>query len=267
MKQIELEELKEIQLEILDQVHNFCIANNIKYWIDCGTLLGAIRHKGYIPWDDDIDVGMLREDYERFIHTFNDQNTKYKCYSIENNKRFGYSFAKVLDTDTILYEPNKHGMKSAVNIDIFVYDNAPDDDKLTADMFKKRDFYRAMNNIRVFHLMTHEKLSGRICKRILNVLLMVFPRYYFAKKVADNSKRYINESTKRVGDFMSLTDMTCDKRVFSSFIDVEFEGKLYKAPVGYDEYLRGFYGDYMQLPPVEERTPHHMFEAYHKEER
>lgn len=70
MRKLELEEIKQIQLEILDDITEFCKQNNIKFWIDYGTLLGAVRHKGYIPWDDDVDIGMLREDYDRFLHTY-----------------------------------------------------------------------------------------------------------------------------------------------------------------------------------------------------
>ena len=80
MKQITLEELKRIQLSILDRVAEFCEKNAINYWLDCGTLLGAVRHKGYIPWDDDIDIGMLRPDYDRFLKTFNEKNDVYKVY-------------------------------------------------------------------------------------------------------------------------------------------------------------------------------------------
>lgn len=112
LEEIKIEELKRIQLEILDNVANFCEKNKINYWLDCGTLLGAIRHKGYIPWDDDIDIGMLREDYERFMKLYNKENEQYKFYCIENNKKFDYPHGKVIDTNTILYELDmKHGKK------------------------------------------------------------------------------------------------------------------------------------------------------------
>ena len=129
MKKITVEELKKFQLEILGVVADFCEKNNIKYWIDSGTLLGAIRHKGYIPWDDDIDVGMLREDYNKFSKIFNEKNNRYKFVCIENTPDLFVPHGKVCDTTTELYEPDETGHKTSINIDIFVYDNAPDDDK------------------------------------------------------------------------------------------------------------------------------------------
>lgn len=93
---------------------------------------------------------------------------------------------------------------------------------------------------------------------------LLFPKGYFSSKIVKNSKKYKNLETVSVGNFKSITRMTCNKRVFDSFILVEFEGKKYPAPVGYDEWLTQFYGDYMQLPPVEKRVFHHSFKAYMK---
>lgn len=268
MRKIGVEELKQTQLEILDVVAKFCEENQINYWIDSGTLLGAIRHKGYIPWDDDIDVGMLRPDYDKFMKLFNENNTRYKFHCIENDPNFYTPFGKVLDTETLLYEPDERGEKLAINIDIFVYDNAPDDDNIVKKMYDFRDSYNKHNSRRVFPVFV-VKPKGNILRRSLAYLLRalyrlfpIFPKYYFVRKMIENSKRFVNQDTKRVGNFTSFTRMTCDKRVFNSFIDVEFEGRKFKAPVGYDEWLRAFYGDYMQLPPVEKRVSTHTFVAY-----
>ena len=91
--EIDIDELKKIQLNILEYIDKFCKENNINYWIDCGTLLGAVRHKGYIPWDDDIDIGMLREDYIKFMNSFNnnnDSNYKFHCYELDKNWYYPY---------------------------------------------------------------------------------------------------------------------------------------------------------------------------------
>lgn len=140
MRNIEVEELKKIQIQILDVVDTYCRNNNVNYWIDSGTLLGAVRHRGYIPWDDDIDLGMLRKDYEVFVEKFNKSNSRYKCCTMENTYDFPFAFAKVMDTETVLYEPNKEeGIKLSINIDIFVYDNAPNDAEQLKAMYDARD--------------------------------------------------------------------------------------------------------------------------------
>lgn len=114
MREILLDELKDRQIAILDVVDAFCRENNINYWLDSGTLLGAIRHGGYIPWDDDIDIGMLRPDYDRFLAMFNKLNKQYQVFSVENDINFPYPFGKVLDTHTVLYEPNEQGVKLSI---------------------------------------------------------------------------------------------------------------------------------------------------------
>lgn len=264
MKQIDVEELKQIQIEILDVVDNFCKKNNINYWIDCGTLLGAVRHKGYIPWDDDIDVGMLRNDYDKFMDLFNKENNRYKFYCVENKKDFNYPYGKVLDTETILYEPNKkHGDKLSVNIDIFVYDNAPDDQKIVNKMFRKINIYSIFNYVKKSPVATTRKFSITNIIRIpCYYILKLLPKAFFSRRIINVSRKYINRETKRIGNFTSVPLVTCNKRVFDSFIKVPFEGKMYSAPVGYNEYLKEFYGEYMELPPEEKRVSTHKFEAY-----
>ena len=264
MHQLSIDELKTIQLEILGIVSKFCEEHKITYWLDGGTLIGAVRHKGYIPWDDDIDVGMLRPDYDRFITEFNKSGGRYKVVCYENAPDFYQAFAKVMDTDTILYEPDEKGRKLCVNIDIFVYDDAPDDAEAVNDMFKKRNLFYICNVARQARIFQKPKgnLIRRLCVYALRTAVRVFPRNYFVRKMIENSKRYVNSGTKRIGNFSGVARMTCDKRVFKSFIDGEFEGRHYKIPAGYDEYLREFYGNYMQLPPAEKRISTHIFKAY-----
>lgn len=251
-------------MDILCFVDKLCRENNINYWIDCGTLLGAVRHKGYIPWDDDIDIGMLRKDYEEFKKVFN-QNSKYKFLCAENEKSYFLPFGKVIDTSTVLYEPNKKGYKLAVYIDVFVYDNAPDDDIELNKMYDKRDFWRKLNNAQTGH---HRKTNNQLKEIIVKIgsfILKLFPKGYFNRKAINVSIKYAKCNTKRVGNFTSEKRMVCNKSVFKEFVELSFEGKNFKAPIGYDEWLSAFYGNYMELPPKEKQVSHHEFEAYYKE--
>ena len=265
MKEIDVKELKKIQIKILDNIDSFCKKHNINYWIDCGTLLGAIRHKGYIPWDDDIDVGMLRDDYDKFLELYNKENSRYKLFAAEIDKDYYFQFGKVIDTNTILYEPDPEtGIKIGVYVDVFVYDNAPDDDKLVKEMYDKRDYYNKFRIAQLFpKLYDKTSLKKRIMRFFLNIYLKFLPKNYYNKKCIANSKRYVKENTKRVGNFTSDVRIAVDKHVFDSFIDVEFEKKMYKAPVGYDEWLKAFYKDYMKLPPKEKQVSSHKFKAYY----
>ena len=265
MKEINLKELKKIQIEILDYVNDFCKKNNINYWIDCGTLLGAIRHSGYIPWDDDIDIGMLRDDYEKFLNLFSQEKGRYKLLASEICNDYYYAFGKVIDTNTVLYEPDEEtGVKSGVYIDVFIYDNAPDDEVLCQKMFDKRDYYDKFRVAQMYpNLYDHTSLKKRIMRFFLNTYLKLLPKNFYTKKCIKNSKRYMNKETKRVGNFTSNARAVGDKSIFDSYINVTFENKEYPAPIGYDLWLKAFYGDYMKLPPKEKQVSQHKFKAYY----
>lgn len=267
MRKIEVEELKRLQIEILKAVHACCMKNDIAYWLDSGTLLGAIRHNGYIPWDDDIDLGMLRPAYEKFRKVFNQENNRYRFVCAEDHKDYCYAYGKVLDTNTVLYEPDRQGRKLAVNIDIIVYDNAPEDDREVARMYRIRDFYRGCNVARSQKNDVIPGLKRKIAFQVLHVLLRPFPRNYFARKMSENAQKCKNQDTKRIGNFTCYAVFVCEKTVFDSFIEHEFEGKQYRIPSGYDQWLKVLYGEYMQLPPEEKRVSTHSFEAYWLKDR
>ena len=271
MLRLSADEVKKIQLEILDVFAEFCEKRGINYWLDSGTLIGAVRHKGYIPWDDDIDVGMLRPDYDKFMREFNGYNPRYELHSIENDPESEFPFGKIFDTSTVLYEPDERGIKTAVNIDIWPYDNAPDDDAVVNEMFDKRDALLMDYYTRVKKVFA--PTTGSFMHRLLAPAVWMFrktvrlfpsraKRFETVKKLAENSRRCIHEDTKRIGNFMGWTRAVCSKDCFASFIDAEFEGKTYKIPAGYDEWLKKLYGDYMRLPPEKKRISHHILTAY-----
>lgn len=263
MKKIDKEELKKIQLKILDTLDAFCKENNIKYWIDYGTLIGAIRHEGYIPWDDDIDVGMLRDDYNKLLKNFNNQNDRYKIYSYDNNKDFLYAYGKLIDTNTILYEPDENGNKLSVNIDIFVYDNAPNDEKLCKRILREKELYNLIQYCRISYPM-HDNFKKNIIHIFLKYFSFFFSKDFFVKRISSNAQKYMNINTENIGSFTSYSSVILPKKMVENITKVKFEGKLYNAPQYYDEWLKSFYGNYMELPPIEQRVSHHKFIAYYK---
>ena len=266
MRQIDIRELKLIQIEILDQFDAFCKKNNIHYWLDYGTLLGAVRHGGYIPWDDDIDIGMMREDYSIAEKLFNEQtDRRYKLFTPQNNPDHRYPFGKLVRTDTVLLEYGSEGIRSSVYVDVFPYDNAPDDEHEKQRMFKKRDL---LGRIRRLQLPMRDGMTQpkKLMYRLGAALLSGMPQSRVNRMLDKNAKKYENKYNEFVCDFADPYDtryLTIPRSLFENFIEIEFEGKKYPAPAAYDTWLKAYYGNYMQLPPIEEQKSHHVFEAFY----
>lgn len=265
MREIKAEELKAIQIKILDAVMKFCSENGIKCWLNGGTLLGAVRHKGYIPWDDDVDLGMLRPDYDKFMAMFNAENSRYKFVSAENDSECFNHFGKVFDTSTVMYEPNEKGDKLSVYVDIFVMDNAPEGKAEQERILRRRNILTVCNLARklpVFLKPTRGRFLRHLLVYAFRGVLRVFPRHYFVRKLVENAKSYSSFDTGLVGDFTGLRNAVIKRELLENMTQLEFEGKMYNAPIGYEEWLTRLYGDYMQLPPPEKRISTHVFKAY-----
>ena len=265
MKEIDTKRLREIQLEILDVVTDFCGKNGIKCWLNAGTLLGAVRHGGYILWDDDVDLAMLRPDYDKFMAEFNTHNDRYRFVCYENEPESFTHFGKVFDTSTVLYEPDEKGERLSVYIDIFVMDNAPSDEAIRKRMFRRRDILYVCNlgrKLPIFLKPTRGGLMRRLAVYAFRAMLRVFPRHYFVKALVKNARAFADEDTGYAGDFTGTHNAVITRGLLEEMTQLEFEGKKYNAPVGYKEWLTLLYGDYMQLPPPEKRTSTHFFKAY-----
>ena len=268
MKTIDASELKRIQIDILDCFDAFCKKNGIHYWIDYGTLLGAIRHKGYIPWDDDIDIGMLREDYHKAEKLFNEQSDGVILLQTPGiYKDHRYPFGKLVKTDTILYEYGEEGIQSSVYVDVFPYDNAPEDERIRKKIFKKRDFLGRIRRIQL-PLRAGVSQSKKRLYGILSAVMKIVPKGFINRALDRNARRFSRTDSKYVCSFTDpyeIKYVVVPKKIFQKYIEVEFEGKMYPAPAEYDYWLKKYYGDYMTLPPENERQGHHVFEAYYVE--
>lgn len=264
MKEITAEELKEIQMSLLDYFDEFCNKNRLKYTLACGTLLGAVRHKGYIPWDDDIDVYMERDDYDKLLSLYNNnENSHIKLMSIENNPSYSFLFAKLVDDRTSLIE-DYNIMPIGVNIDIFPLDSIEHQTVSENKINKRLSMLKAMWLVKVHHVSKRMSIVKNGALIIAKLFTFPFSMRYLAQKINELAKSNNSSNHKYMFELsMNSTYKKGFKREsFGKTIDIEFEGKYYKAMSGYDEYLTASFGDYMQLPPVEDRVTHHFFKAY-----
>ncbi len=266
MKRLTHKELQDFSLEILTDIADFCEKEGLKYSLAYGTLLGAIRHKGFIPWDDDIDIIMPREDYNRFRETY--KNRKFIFVDSNNTPDCFIAFGRVCDTERTItrsYIP-WHGksIKTGVWIDVFPVDHVPDDhdefEKYYGGLFLLQ---RYNNRLRRIHAGKIERFS--LLRQIwANALKSLNPRY--AEQRPESITGYINEiislgnNNKTFNHLSQVADAENPKEYFdaddfSEYTDVEFEGRKFKAPARYDKILTMMYGDYMTLPPKKKRTP------------
>lgn len=260
MKAINADELRSIQLDLLQKTTDFCESNGLRYFLCGGTLIGAIRHKGYIPWDDDIDIAMPRPDYDRFVKSFNQPENYYQVVNLDTDADYLYAFAKVYDNRTILKELHYSG-EVGVNIDLFPADGVKDVAQIR----------KIMRLHKILHAKRANYYKRTISKKIINtfgkLLLLPFSAHQIAKWIDNEARKYAFGSLPTAGviaNSLGPGEMV-DKSVFDSDVYQEFEGRKYRVPVGYDTWLRSIYGDYMQLPPEEDRVTHHTFEAWWKE--
>ena len=267
MQEIKESELREIQMDMASFVDEICRKHNLEYSLGGGTLLGAIRHGGYIPWDDDIDLGMLRPDYDRFMATFNGYNPRYRFSSAENDPESFTHFGKVFDTSTILYEPDEKGTRLSVYVDIFPMDNAPLNVDEQKKILRRRDIYTVCNlgrKLPVFLKPTRGGVFHVLAVYAFRAVLRVFPRHWFVRKLVENA-RSCKDDTGLVGDFTGLRNAVYPAEYLRTVTAGEFEGKSYNLPAGWDGWLKALYGDYMTLPPETERVSTHKFKAYWKD--
>lgn len=264
MSEIDVEQLRKVQLDILDAIDCFCKENSIKYWLDKGTLLGAVRHKGYIPWDDDIDIGLLREDYEKFAESFKTDG-RFKFISLSNEPNIYCPYGKVVDTSTLLVEDNKYLL--SVNIDVNAYDKAPGDKPLCDKMFDTRDRLRTLWNLRNEDNGSLPLGVKGFIKKLRRAVLRLKPADYYLKKMIENAERYSTAKTSKVGNFLEYGRCVVESSVFDETIPASFEDRTYPIPKGYDELLTAYYGDYMKPPEKAKQVTHHNFVAYKTEDK
>ena len=257
-KYLTLDELHFELLEMLVRFDAFCKEHELRYSLDSGTLLGAVRHKGFIPWDDDLDVDMPRPDYERLLLIQSELPEGLHIVNAKNS-RFAYGYSK-LCTDTIrAQEPSYEGsMDEMLWIDIFPTDGVPTNVSEAEKVWKRvhkatrRNVWAAINHQSEHGIRKLVKIAGgtlySLCK----------PRERMLSVISEASANPGYENAKRVGCLVGSESnfWTLPKDEYEKTIEMEFEGHMLACMSCWDEFLTKLYGDYMQMPPENQRRTH-----------
>lgn len=265
MKEIKLEELKVIQMDILSAVHNFCAEHGIKYSLACGTMLGAARHHGYIPWDDDIDIYLLRQDYNKLIQMFPDYlDGKYRFVTLERNKKWNRAYGKIYDSRTILKELSKTPFQLGVNIDVFPIDKVPENKSVWEVYNKIRRFFQNVYSIKVMEFRRERNACKNISLFFGKVLLIPFSSRVIALLLKKIATKYNAIPSKLVFETVQglYQKNPFPMTLFDKLGLYQFEDRQYYGFLDADTYLTNGFGNWKQLPPKHKQVSHHVFKAY-----
>lgn len=256
-----------LQIEILNHMDLFCKKNDIEYFLIGGTALGVARHQGFIPWDDDIDIGMTRANYERF-RLLAKKSISDNCFvqTTDTDKFSPYPYIKIRMNGTRFVEwaVRKSKMHQGIYIDIFPYDKVPEDEALRKAQFKSVQFYSKLFSWKKTPSMSfhHKGRWGKQClRKILRAPLFLIPDYIILNRLEGKMIEYELSESNTYACLLfpkyMVESMTHD--VLYPLKEGLFENRLYPVPNKLHEYLTTHYGEYMKLPPEAERIGHSPF--------
>ncbi len=274
-KEITLKEAQKIELDILIYLKDLCDENNLKYYLAYGTLLGAVRHKGFIPWDDDVDVFMPREDYYKLLQVMKEKpHQYYKMVSFEVNERFTAPLPKIIDTRTVLIQNYSfvERVELGVYIDIFILDGLGSNYQDALSYYKYRhEIYKKWNRADMKMFPPCSDNRGKdILRWLRNCPYKIMGiAHYLGKiqKYGEQKSFYQNKYVSQTSLPSCLSDPNniWTQQQFGEGKELMFENVLFRCPKKYHDLLTKFYGDYMPLPPKEKQVGNHDYEAYWRE--
>lgn len=274
MEKLSMEDAQRGALDILEKIDKICRQENLKYYLAYGTLIGAIRHKGFIPWDDDIDIMMPRSDYECLVNYFishKDMLAPLEIINPQVNKKCPFTISRISDSRYKLVVDNEDDYGLGLFVDIYPLDGAGD----TVDEYRKLKRMSCIYASLCF-LSTRQKIKRENTKSKLKYMAK-FPAFLVSKLIGKErlmkklykiAEKYTYDNSLYIGCVIWASDDGLrgifPKKWFDETVDVEFEGRYFKAPKEYDKVLRHGYGNYMELPAEKDRIAHHYYDAYKK---
>ncbi len=262
IKELDIKAIKQIENELLVFFADYCEKHNISFFLSNGTLLGAVKYKGFIPWDDDIDVIVPRRDYDRLNDEF--QNTdRFTLFSHERDEKYLFPYIKLCDNNTLKDEKIGAFGTLGLAIDVFPLDGFDLSERKVKRIVKKQHLL----NVGLMLANTSDTAGKSFLKKVIyKAAGFIGPRFFCNRMIRLVSKHQ-SETPRFSGCFswpIYGEREIVSSDVFADSQEVCFEGRAYHAPIGFDIYLRSLYGDYMKDPPVDKQCTHHRFTAYKK---
>lgn len=268
--ELNIEQIHKQTLGIIEKLIEICNKINVNYYVAYGSLIGAVRHKGFIPWDDDFDVVMLRDEYEKFCDYCIEHENEikpYKLLSRKCEKKYPYNIARLNNMNYKAVYDNVQGYESGIFIDIYPLDGAGSDVAQTIKKVEKRK----SNLFRItlwsvddhYTKSTYNKWYRSIIKFLVRGYSKIRGSKYFLDKMENFKNLYNIKDSKFIAEMTWDAGLTLyEKSWFDKYCYMDFENLKVKVPIGYDEFLKCHYGDYMKLPPINEQVPHHEYKVY-----
>ena len=266
MKPMTLEEVHSVLYDILVDIHEFCVDNNIKYSLAGGTLLGAIRHNGFIPWDDDLDIQMARPEYDRFIYLYKSKRG-YKLFSreIEGCEDVCIAFSRVCEMNLTYVDVGTNPWQKSptgIWVDVVPIDGAPDDKQRAMRKIRKMYLFWWMTQIVRANLPIEAKYLGNPSKRIKSFikkfLSLLIPNDIVSRYIS-MCKEYDYDTNDYLANYSTMQNKYREwqpKATMDSYLLHRFEKNDFYIMEGYETSLSSLYDDYMKLPPVEKQVAH-----------
>lgn len=272
-KELTIRETQSIALEILKQVAEICEQQEFRYCLMYGTLLGAVRHKGFIPWDDDIDIMMPREDYERllvYLHQNRDSFPELEVFEPDTNPAYPYMIARVSDRRYRIDTENEDDYGMGVFMDIYPFDGLGNTAREAYQFGIKGDRLSSFcfqSTRQHFEIGTTTSVFRKIVKYPVFVVSKCLGKTFFMKRLRRLAGVKSYDNSEYVGCAVWLTGGKRDifqRKWFEEFILAPFEQYEFRIPKDYDQVLTNNFGDYMQLPPEKDRVGHHNYQVYRR---